>query len=340
MAEVNVLLTCAGQRVDIVRAFQQALADGPHTGRVVVSDLNPLSPSLFSADAVVELPPVDEPGYGAAVAETCEREGVKAVLPLTDLDPVILAEAAPAITAAGAQVFLPSAEVAAGCQDKWQCHEMLLAAGLPSPPTWLPDAVDHATLPYPVLVKPRIGFGARNIWRANDPAQLAFFLDYTPVDSVIQQMCSGTEFSTDCLGDLSGRAIGAIPRAMLEAKGGEQIKGETLDDAQLVDLAARTVEALGLRGPSTVQCFRDASGEIQGITDINTRFGGGFPLPHAAGGDYPGLILRMAAGETVEPRLGAHTAGVVMTRYLDQHILGRQNGSLGTATSGPARTAS
>lgn len=322
MAEVSVLLTCAGQRVDIVRAFQDALATGPHTGRVLVSDLDPLSPSLFSADAVVTLPRVDHPDYGAAIAEACRDEGIRAVLPLTDLDPVILAEAAPLVRAAGAEVFLPSPEVAGGCQDKWRCHEMLTAAGLPSPPTWQTGSIDYEDLPYPVLLKPRIGFAARHIYRAEDPEQLAFFLRYTPEDSVIQQVCEGVEFSTDCLGDLDGRAIGAIPRAMIQAKGGEQIKGETLDDPQLVDLAARTVEALGLRGPSTIQCFRRGD-EVLGITDINTRFGGGFPLPLAAGGDYPGLILRMAAGEAVEPRLGAHRAGVVMTRFLDQHVMAR-----------------
>ena len=97
MADVTVLLTCAGQRVDIVRAFREALDAGGHDGRVLVSDLDPLSPSLFAADAVIELPLVADPGYGAAVAEACAREGVRAVLPLTDLDPVVLARAAPAI---------------------------------------------------------------------------------------------------------------------------------------------------------------------------------------------------------------------------------------------------
>ena len=54
MADVNVLLTCAGQRVDIVQAFRDALATGPHRGRVLVSDLDPLSPALFHADAFFE----------------------------------------------------------------------------------------------------------------------------------------------------------------------------------------------------------------------------------------------------------------------------------------------
>ena len=323
MADVTVLLTCAGQRVDIVRAFREALDAGGHDGRVLVSDLDPLSPSLFAADAVIELPPVADPGYGAAVAEACAREGVRAVLPLTDLDPVLLARAAPAIEGAGAHVFLPSPEVAHGCQDKWECHRMLVDRGLPSPPTWLPADADPALLPYPVLVKPRLGFAARHIYRCADPGELAFFLRYTPADSVIQRALPGAEFSIDCLGDLDGRALGAVPRRMIQAKGGEQIKGETLDDPQLTGLGAAAVEALGLTGPSTVQCFRQ-DGAILGITDINTRFGGAFPLPQAAGAAYPEAILAIAAGERPPARVGAHAAGVVMTRFLDQTILRRE----------------
>lgn len=320
MAEVSVLLTCAGQRVDIVRAFQAVLADGRHRGRVLVSDLDPLSPTLFAADAVVDLPAVDAGGYAEAVAAACAREGVRAVLPLTDLDPVTLAQAAPAIGRAGARVFLPTPEVARGCQDKWACHEMLLLEGLPSPPTWLPGTYDPAELPYPVLVKPRLGFAGRHIHRAADADELRFFLAYTPAESVVQRALPGTEFSVDCLGDLDGRALGAVPRAMIQSKGGEQIKGETLADPQLVELGRQVVERLRLVGPSTVQCFREG-GAILGVTDINTRFGGAFPLPQAAGAGYPERIVAMAAGETPEPAVGAHEAGVAMTRYLAETIL-------------------
>lgn len=319
---MNVLLTCAGQRVDIVRAFREALRDGPYGGRVLISDAGEVSPTRFEADGIVDLPMVDDPAYKDAVVAACRRERVGAVLPLTDLDPVKLAEVARALAETGTSVFVPEPAVALGCQDKWECHVMLLAAGLPSPPTWLPGEVDRADLPYPVLLKPRMGFAARHIYRATDPEELAFFERHSPLESVYQQALDGTEFSIDCLGDLGGRALGAIPRAMLQAKGGEQVKGETLDDPELTGLAVRTVEALGLRGPSTVQCFRK-DGVIQGITDINTRFGGAFPLPLAAGGAYPDLIIRMAAGEQPASRVGRHRAGVVMARYLDQLILER-----------------
>jgi carbamoyl-phosphate synthase large subunit len=310
-----------------VRAFRDALARGPHGGRVLVSDHDPLSPTLFAADGAVALPAVDDPVYAEAVIAACRAEGVRALLPLTDLDPVILAGIAPALERAGTRVFLPRPEVTLGCQDKWACHLMLTELGLPSPPTWLPDAVDPSELPYPVLVKPRLGFAGRHIYRAADAGELAFFLAYTPAESVIQRQLPGLEYSIDCLGDLDGRALGAIPRTMLQSRGGEQVKGETIDDPALVDLAAQAVERLGLRGPSTIQCFRE-NGAVLGIVDINTRFGGAFPLPQAAGGGYPDLIVRMAAGERPEPRVGRHRAGVVLTRFLDQTLLHRRPGGL------------
>lgn len=329
MSDVTILFTCAGMRVDIVRAFQHELRTGPHSGRVLVSDSDELAPSRWHADGVVDLPNVsDAASYTEALREVCAREGVDAVLPLTDLDPVVLAECRDVLGAAGTRVLVPAPDVALACLDKLRCDRILRDRGLPSPDTRPAGEVDPAAFDRPVLVKPRIGFAARNITLCEDAATLAATLRRVAVDEfVVQEAFSRDagqlEFSIDCMGDMDGRAVGAIPRAMLQAKGGEQIKGETLDDAQLVELGVRTVEALGLRGPSTVQCFRDAAGTILGITDINTRFGGGFPLPLAAGGGYPAAVIAMAAGVQPVSTVGRHRVGVVMTRHLEQTILVR-----------------
>ena len=95
---------------------------------------------------------------------------------------------------------------------------------------------------------------------------------------MVQRSMGGPEFSIDCLGDLDGRCLNAIPRTMLESRGGESIKGTVIDDAELIELGRNVVEALGVRGPCTVQAFRDPEIGL-GITDVNTRFGGAFPAP-------------------------------------------------------------
>ena len=138
-------------------------------------------------------------------------------------------------------------------------------------------------------------------------------------------MClGGEEFSIDVFCDLDGRCLNAIPRTMIESKGGESIKGMTIRDEPLIDLASAVAEALGLVGPANIQCFREADGSHL-VTDINTRFGGGFPLPLAAGGRYPELALALARGERPEPTLGEFREGIVMTRFFSDLSL-TQNG--------------
>jgi carbamoyl-phosphate synthase large subunit len=104
---------------------------------------------------------------------------------------------------------------------------------------------------------------------------------------------------------------------MIESRGGESIKGTVIDDRELVELGRDVVEALGVRGPCTVQVFRDRDIGL-GITDVNTRFGGAFPGPMYAvtpGRSYPELIVRLARGEPIEPHVGEFRAGVTFTRY-------------------------
>ena len=118
---------------------------------------------------------------------------------------------------------------------------------------------------------------------------------------------------------------------MIESKGGESIKGKTIRDWELIRHACRVAEALGIVGPANVQCFREADGSLP-VTDVNPRFGGGFPLPTAAGSRFPELALALARGESPEPALGEFEEGVVMTRFFSQVILREVDGRLEPVT--------
>lgn len=301
-----VMLTGVGKRYDIVSCFAALTT-------VVAVDPNPLAPAQYAAQVRAAPPRIDDPDYVPYLRELCERYGVGAVLPLTDLDVEVLALAReqgllPAL--------VPSSKVARATFDKYEAHLLLESLGLPSPPTVLPDA-DLDAFDYPVMVKPRQGSGARSIHLAHDASQARFFVDYVQEPTMVQRAMSGPELSIDCLGDLDGRCLNAIPRTMLESRGGESIKGTVIEDPELVDLGRRAMELLGVRGPATIQVFRDPELGVR-ITDVNTRFGGAFPAPALAapaGRGYPELIVRMAAGEAVEPHVGEYRRNVTFTRY-------------------------
>jgi carbamoyl-phosphate synthase large subunit len=177
------------------------------------------------------------------------------------------------------------------------------------------------------MVKPRKGSGARSIHLAHSPVEARFFVEYVKEPVMVQRAMAGPEISIDCLGDTDGRCLNAIPRTMIESRGGESIKGTVIHDKEMVELGRRVVEELRVRGPATIQVFRDPEAGL-GITDVNTRFGGAFPGPAyaaLAGRSYPELIVAMASGETVTPHVGEFRAPVTFTRYywqleLDEHM--------------------
>ena len=303
-ADVAVLLTGVGKRYDIVSAFAQHAT-------VVAADPNPLAPAQYAAHHRTAVPRIDDPEYVPSLRGLCDEYGARAVVPLTDLDLEVLAVA----RASGElPAFVPDPEIARATFDKYETHLLLLRLGLPSPPTALPgEPVDG----YPVMVKPRWGSGARSIHRADDARAAEFFVDYVREPAMVQWFMDGPEFSIDVLCDLRGRCLNAIPRTMIESRGGESIKGTVIADPELIDLGRRVAEALGVRGPATIQAFRDKRIGL-GITDVNTRFGGAFPAPMYAalpGRTYPELIVRMASGEEIEPHVGEFRAGITFTRY-------------------------
>ena len=306
-----VLLTSVGQRVDIARAFRAA-------GAVTLGvDVDPLAPALYHCDRRVIVPRIPDPAYVPTLAALKEEHDVRLVVPLNDLDFPVLSRERDRL--APALVLLPEPEVTARMSDKLEAHHHFVANGIPSPRSWAPEDVP-ADVRYPVLVKAREGFGSRNIHRCANAAELAFFLAYTDVPSFVQEVCLGEEFSIDVFCDMDARCLNAIPRTMLLSKGGESIKGASIQDRELIEHGARVAEAVGIKGPANVQCFREPDGSLP-VTDVNTRFGGGFPVPLAAGGRYPELALALARGERPEPRLGDFVEGVVMTRYFSEVCL-------------------
>ncbi len=320
MSPPAILLTGAGKRYDIVACFARLT-------KTIVADPNPLAPAQYAAHVRAAVPLIEDSGYVPALERLCAEHGIGAVLPLTDLDIEVLARA----RAEGRlPALVPSPEVAAATYDKYEAHLLLGRLGLPSPPTVLPDAPDREleALHFPAMVKPRRGSGARSIHLAHDPAQARFFAGYVSEPVMIQRAMGGPELSIDCLGDRSGRCLNAIPRTMLESRGGESIKGTVVRDEELIELGRTAMEALAVTGPATIQVFRDPDIGVA-ITDVNTRFGGAFPAPAYAawpGRTYPELIVRLAAGEALAPHVGEFQEGRTFTRYywqleLDEHML-------------------
>jgi predicted ATP-grasp superfamily ATP-dependent carboligase len=110
-----------------------------------------------------------------------------------------------------------------------------------------------------------------------------------------------------------GRTVSMFAHRRLREKppaGGVSVYRESiaLDDG-LMGPGLRLLEALGWQGVAMIECKREEATGRQVIMEVNGRFWGSLQLAIDAGVDFPALLLRCAAGETV-PASNGYRVGI------------------------------
>jgi carbamoyl-phosphate synthase large subunit len=313
----SVLLTCAGRRASLLGFFESAAHN--LDGRALAADCNPLAPTLYLADAGFHLPRVLDPEYISNLLALVERENIQLVVPTIDTELPVLSRNAKPFETNGCLALISSPRFVDITSDKWLTVAACAEAGIRSPRSWLSDGLDLHELPEQIFIKPRNGSASQNAYSLKRE-HLKEMLSLVP-NAIIQENLDGDEITIDALLDLTGQPIHFVPRRRMRTLGGESIEGVTIDDDEIRPWVVRVLEfasALGGRGPLTLQAFLTRTGPV--LTEINARFGGGFPLTYAAGGHYPEWILRNLSGETLTPCFGSYRKGLYMTRYYVEHF--------------------
>ena len=306
----NVLITAASRRVALVQAFQAAVrATGG--GRVIVCDINPLSPAVHVADRAYLVPLSSAPDYLDEIRTICELEAISLIVPTIDDELELFARARESFAVRGIGVAVSSPETTALCNDKLATCAHLRAHGVAAAATYVAGTLPER-ISLPLFVKPRVGRGGIGAYRAQSARDLAFFVDYVD-DPVIQEYLDGPEFTIDALCDFQGRVLSVVPRERVVIRAGVIDRGRTSNDPELIDLALACAGAIQFAGAINIQC-RVANGRPV-VFEINPRFSGGIPLTIAAGADFPRMILDLVAGRRVSPAIGAFTPDFWMTSY-------------------------
>jgi carbamoyl-phosphate synthase large subunit len=310
---LNVLVVAAGRRTSLVRAFGEVANE--RGGKVLASDADSLAPALYLADEAFRTPRTGDPMHLPALLEIVRDHDVRLMVPTIDTDLPVLAANEAAFGALGCRVAISAGAFVAITLDKHATVARFGAAGLTVPRSWLPPLDATSELPERVFVKPRQGSASQNTYEVAR-SDLAAVLPMVP-DPIVQEVLRGPEITIDALLDFEGRPIHYVPRRRIKTLAGESVQGVTLEhDPEFEAWIEEVLDAcsgLGAAGPLTVQAFLTADGPV--LSEINARFGGGYPLGLAAGGAYPAWLMDMVDGRPVEPRLGQYEAGLYMTRY-------------------------
>ena len=308
---MNILVTAASRRVPLVQAFQAAMDTLGLPGRVIATDVNAYSPAVHVADRAYGVPMATDPGYIEALLDICKAEQVGLIVPTIDDELTVFGEARERFRQAGTFAACSSAATAAACNDKYETCERLTALGVPAARTWLPHELP-ASVEFPLFIKPRVGRGAVDAHFVADGRDLAYYLGRIEAP-IIQEYLSGPEFTIDVLCDPRGRPISIVPRERVVIRSGVIDRGRTVKSRPLMNLAEQVCEAFLFTGALNIQC-RMRGGEAA-VFEINPRFAGGIDLTIAAGADFPGLLVQMALGRRLMPRIGEFRDDLWICKY-------------------------
>lgn len=285
----NILITSAGRRGELLTIWKScALSNLGPEAKVFANDLNPsLSAACQLADASFEICRCSEPDYPAQVLDQCLTHNIKLVIPTIDTELLALAEARETFADAGVQVVVSDPDLIHQCRDKRRTAALFESLSMRTP-----KILDPRCLTFPCFMKPVGGSCSQGI-KAIPSADHLAPVDTRNPDNLFQELVPShwLEYTVDLYYSRSGNLLKCIPRQRIEVRGGEISKGVTRKDKVLQTLKNYIATINGARGVLTLQVFVDPGREQMLGIEINPRFGGGYPMSHAAGANYPSMLI-------------------------------------------------
>lgn len=286
----NILITSAGRRVSLVKAFIKELKTIDKNGKVYVTEANPkLSAAAQVAHKAFKICKIKHNTYIDMLLHICSKNKISLIVPTLDTELLGLSKNLEKFTAIGVQVVLSSEHFINVCNNKLKAHELFRSLNVNVSEIYMKQ-----NYKLPLFIKPIVGSNSVNNYIIKDENQfsnyhfqndnLCFFeyLDHDIFD----------EYTCDLYFNKSSQLKCAIPRKRIEVRGGEVSKGLTQKNKIKTFIDEKFTFLKGARGCITLQLFmHKETNTIKGI-EINPRFGGGFPLSYLAGGNYPKWIIQ------------------------------------------------
>ena len=319
--DLNVLLLSCGTRNKIIQYFKRELAG---RGLVIATDCSKLAPALYEADRHYIVPRIDSDDYLDVVLEICRENKIRAVLSLIDPELSILAKHRELFLENGILPVVSDYEVVELCLDKYEMARFLKEHGYLTARTYISKEefyadVQAGVISYPVFVKPRKGSASIGTHRVTSEEELELLFRRFD-DLIIQEFMDGAELGADVYVDMiTGEPVSIFVKKKLKMRAGETDKSVSVKDANLFHLIADFVRKAGLRGILDIDIFC-VNGEYY-FSEVNPRFGGGYPHAHECGVNMVRMILNNVRGVRNKPAIGEYQEGVYMMKYSEVVIL-------------------
>jgi carbamoyl-phosphate synthase large subunit len=317
---MNILITSAGRRVSLVRAFQKELNKVNYKAKVFAADANPIASSAcHAADDFFKVPRLDDPTYFEVLESICTQNNITLVIPTIDTELLPLSNKKKEFLEKGILFLVSDHKLVEKCRDKRQIHDFFEENGVHIAKEYSKDNFE-----IPLFIKPVDGSRSVDTYLITDKSQLTdyhfqnkklMFLEYIDHDQY-------EEYTCDMYYDREHKLKCVVPRKRIEVRDGEVNKGLTSRNEIIPYLRERLSFIEGAVGCLTAQFFlHKTNGKVYGI-EINPRFGGGYPLSYRAGANFPAWIIAEYFKQSpIDDHFSDWEDQLLMLRYDDEILV-------------------
>lgn len=320
---MNILITSAGTRNKVVQYFKNEFRE---IGKVIATDMNDLAPAIYEADNYYLVPRIDAPNYIDKLLEICKKEKIDCLFALIDPELSLIAKNKDRFLEIGVKPLISNYDAVELAFDKYAMFKYLNSNGYKCAKSYIDKAefykdLESGKISFPVFVKPYKGSASININKVSSKEEINTLFDVYD-DLLIQEFLDGQEIGADVYVDpISKKVVSIFTKEKLKMRAGETDKARSFKDEKLFDLITDLVEKIGYEYMIDMDIFK--VGNDYYISEINPRFGGGYPHAYECGINFPRLIINSMNGKKNKNEIGNYEENIYMMKYNEIKIISK-----------------
>lgn len=318
---MNILITSAGTRNKVVEYFKKEFKG---IGKVIATDMSDLAPAIYEADSFYLVPRIDDPSYIDKLLEICKKEKIDCLFALIDPELSLLAKNIDRFKEIGVTPLISNYEAVELAFDKYEMYKYLKSNGFKTAKTYIDKNefykdLEQGKINFPVFVKPYKGSASININKVTTKEEIDTLFEVND-DLIIQEFMDGQEIGADIYIDpISNKVVSIFTKEKIKMRAGETDKGRSFKDEELFKLITNVVEKIGYKYMIDMDIFK-VNNEYY-ISEINPRFGGGYPHAYEAGVNFPKLIINSMKNKENKNEIGNYEENIYMMKYNEIKII-------------------
>ena len=312
---MNILITSVGTRDKIVQYFKNEIEN---SGKVIATDMSELAPAIYEADKFYIVPAMSDPKYLDIILDICKKEKVDALFTLIDPEISLIAKNKKRFLDIGTVPLVSEYEQVELAFDKYKMFCYLKENGFKTAKSYVDKNefytdLNEGKINFPVFVKPVKGSASINISKVNSKKEIDLLFDLYD-NLIIQEFLNGQEIGADVYIDpISKKVVSIFTKEKIKMRAGETDKARSFKDKKLFELISRLAEKIGYQYMIDIDIFK--IGNDYYISEINPRFGGGYPHAYESGVKFTKFVINSINNVENQSHIGEYEENIYMMKY-------------------------